>query len=379
VRDRQRPRRLPRGGGLALIAVALIFLRGNGCERHLLENPGFDLWCGDSLCDWEVEGEIARVPTWHQEDPGVALVGEDVTLHQLANLADGRAECFHFDLLIDKPDDAEVVLELDFQDDGIAEYSHPIPSYDWRPVDYKITAPTWYDSVRFILRKRGPGRAVLARILVTAGSSCIGDPLPLTDRPLGAECEADDECASDACIDRGHAHEHYFDLQSACGECRDHDDCAGEEVCGAEPGDAVGPRQACGAPGRHGLGERCVTDAECATGLCVANVCSTCRTDDDCDGGTTCAVRDWRPLGEAYQVLALPHQCGPGDGLGASGDRCLFDDDCASGACQGTGELCLCAFEGWRCADRPCEPICFTEDECNDRQLTLGVADGTCR
>jgi len=366
----------------ALLALAaLVFLRGNGCGPDLLDNPSFDLWCGEEMCSWRVDsGAVQRVPTWHKKDYGVALIDDGTQISQLANLGEGRPGCFEFELMVDIDDNAEVIIEMDFQDDGTSEYSHPIPSYDWTPVLYKITPPSWYSSVRFIIRKLGGGHAVLAQIRARAGGGCLDDPLELSDRPSGAPCERGDQCRSDLCAGFEHAFEYYFAAGDSCAGCQSSTDCEPGQACGAEPSEEsqFGALYECGPAGRHVLGERCITDEECASGICCDNVCSQCCEDGDCADGRTCGLRDWQELGDSYQVLALPHQCDPAAGTGEIGAPCLFDEDCASGTCGGEDELCLCAFEGWLCEARACEAICFEEDVCNERRLPLGKKGGIC-
>src|ERR1043165_1367598 len=86
------------------------------CQPGALDDPGFDLWCGGSLCKWETEqGSIRRVPTWNEEDYGVELVGKPVVLSQVANLPQiGSDPCLSFTILGNVDASAEMKLEFDF-------------------------------------------------------------------------------------------------------------------------------------------------------------------------------------------------------------------------------------------------------------------------
>ena len=64
----------------------------------------------------------------------------------------------------------------------------------------------------------------------------------------------------------------------------------------------------------------CAIPPDSGTGLC-----SQCNVFTRCPNGAGCQSRG----------PGMPAQCGPGQSLGAQGDPCLADDDCASGACSG--------------------------------------------
>ncbi len=487
---------------LALLAlVSLMVLKAETCEDHgLLNNPGFDLWCGDHLCSWQLdEGSVERVPTWHRRDFGVALVGERARISQL--VVGERPDCIEFRLLADLDPGVQVLLEMDFQDDGTAEYSHPIPDADFKPLVYSIPTPSWFERVRFVLRKQGAGRAVLAQISAYDRGQCGPERLPMGDRPAGAGCDGDDECASGICADPAAPGDASW-LGTVCGGCRTDTDCGPDEVCGAaetapvrpqvgapracvvlgsreagqpcmEAAECAGPAcealnissegsglrwacvgcwsddncgqgevcglgttaegwaardcvevgsdadgspcavdaecaggacvvlparnevdparrvcgechpeqgcdadttcgvelgadaaltSACGAPGRHALGERCLAEAECASGTCCAGVCSECCAGQGCSAGARCdrnsdaeqyAGEAHDGFGAALWYVSLPHQCDPGLGRRAAGEGCLTDADCGSGSCSGQGELAVCHEDGRRCEHDP--------------------------
>ena len=179
-------------------ALLSLCLAGNTCGDGVVRNPHFELWCGDTLCGWTVdEGEIRRTSTWHENDFGVALEGDVVRISQL-NEAD-KPNCLKFDLLSNFGAGVEVYIEMDFGDDGVIDYSHPVPQGTWQRSVYSVTAPTWYENVRFIVRKLGAGPAVIARSQVRASDGCLGAPVASTNRPHGAKCETDDQCRSNHC------------------------------------------------------------------------------------------------------------------------------------------------------------------------------------
>ena len=179
---------------LALVSLACLSL--TGCP--LDDDPGFDDWCGDRLCHWELaDGDIRKAPTWHERDHGVELIGPNVTLTQRPAIDSVR--CLEFKVIADIDPAAAVYLELDFRGDGTSEVRERIPSAKWQPISFLVNAPTWYDAVALTIRKESDGRAVLARLELGDSQDCTGAPIPLGDRPPGAWCETTAECASGAC------------------------------------------------------------------------------------------------------------------------------------------------------------------------------------
>ena len=97
------------------------------------------------------------------------------------------------------------------------------------------------------------------------------------------------------------------------------------------------------------LGEKCADSTECAPGLTCTELgvdggtdllCSQCSSTVPCagDGGVACVARS----------VFLPAQCGPGQGLGKTGDPCLTGSDCASGSCPEATPVSL-GVEGGTC------------------------------
>jgi len=180
--------------GIAL--APLICLALGACP--LDDDPGFDDWCGDHLCHWMlVDGNITKVPTWHDRDYGVELDGPHVTLTQRPDIT--SVSCLEFKVIADIDPAAAVFVELDFRADGTVDYREQIPSAKWQPLTFLVNAPSWYDALALTVTKESDGHAVLARLELGGGEGCAGPPIPLDDRPAGAWCESGDQCTSGTC------------------------------------------------------------------------------------------------------------------------------------------------------------------------------------
>jgi hypothetical protein len=266
---------------------------------------------------------------------------------------------------------------MDFLDDGVIDYSHDLVTDDWKQAKYEVATPSWYDGVRFIVRKTGAGEAVLAHIRVTRSSGCPAPAVELRDLSDGTPCSTASECRGGFCEQIARVSSWaIFKPAEICSSCGTDADCSVNDVCGLESSSVSKgePHKSCGAPARHRLGERCIGDAECKTGVCCNDVCSECCDDHgpSCPAGASCMDAAWWELGSAYQSHLLPGQCSPGKGLGASKAPCLQDADCQSKSCVGAGELKTCQTDGRRCEsddDCPLSRLC----------LSIGVYGGTCQ
>ena len=163
-----------------------------------IDDPGFDLWCDTGLCRWEVErGRIDRVPTWHRGDDGVELVGADTAIAQISYAS--RGACLRVSMLADVDQTAEVMLELDIDDDTTIEHQERIAGSGFRPVEFLIQVGAPLRSVRFRIAKRGPGRAVLANIgAAETEQDCPG--ATIVSMPPGDTAQGDED-AVDLTID----------------------------------------------------------------------------------------------------------------------------------------------------------------------------------
>ena len=362
-----------------LFLAAAPLLMGSECEKPLVKDSGFDLWCGEVLCAWQVDaGTVAKVPTWNAQDFGVDLGGSLVSLSQRLTSTSDEVSCLHFNLLADIADPVNVTLDLDFNDDGTIERTETLPFGSWAPVEFRITAPTYFQVLRVSLTKHGDGHAVLAQIRASSASDCSGPAISTSNRPLGATCESAAECAQGTCLPRALAEEVLPDPSNptmACEACARDADCTSANVCGLGwSGLLLDGFASCTPAGSRVLGDRCLTAAECATGICCGGVCSGCCSDGGagCPGGTTCAERarnsDRRPLRAVWQ-------CSPDGQAGVANTPCLGNGDCVSGACVSGALFSVCALDGRRCQAGSDCPRLTDGNAC----IPLGAAGGRCQ
>ena len=109
-----------------LVSLMMCLASLAACETDLIDDPGFQLWCGEELCAWELEeGEIRKVPTWHTHDYGVDLVGAPVLLSQGAQ---SSASCVRIEVTSRVEEDAMVTVEVDADGDGDVDRTVPVGS-----------------------------------------------------------------------------------------------------------------------------------------------------------------------------------------------------------------------------------------------------------
>lgn len=362
-----------------LLFVAAVAVTSGGATDcgQIIDDAGFDLWCGDRLCRWTLEkGAVEPASTWHDGDRGLAMIGADVAISQLTEVDAGDGHCVAFDLVADVADDAEVHLLVDVYGDGSIERDERIPASDWRPIGFRLRMPASYQGVRFRLTKLG-GHAVLANIgaEIVDDAECVGAAIDAGPAPNGAVCSADTsdaECASGDCVPG------FFG--PSCGECTTDADCTGGDVCGivATAPANLGLWRACVPPAGTDTALACVRDDQCASGVCGDGFCSACRDDSTCGGGTcerlTYVVT--HADAEPTQIVG-GHHCVGGAGA-AAGAPCLADADCASGSCAGTAlAMCTTSFFPRACtSDMECPGYAFgAEPAC----VNVGTRGGTCQ
>lgn len=363
----------------ALLFLAVLPLMGaSTCGPDLIENAGFDLWCGDQLCNWEVEeGEVARVPTWHERDTGAELIGPRVAISQLSEATQAEVACIHFSLIANAEPGADLELQMDFLDDGVVEYTAPVPATNWEEVSFHVTPPTWFEGLRFRIVKTGEASAVIAQVRAQTepAEDCTAEPLELTNRPDGGECTQSDSCAGGSCEEvpvLSSGGDGY--LEQTCGGCARDADCGEGESCGLAWGDGLYGYRDCLPDGEKALGVACASGDECGSGTCCEGQCSECCGAMGCAEGESCA----RHPAEADQApeAIQPFTCDPASGARESGAPCLQDEDCASAACVSEeGTTSICDPDG-----RPCETV----DDCpwsvlGGTCLVVGQANGSCR
>lgn len=150
----------------ALLFSLLVFVvSAAACETDLIDDPGFQLWCGEELCAWDLEeGEIRKVPTWHTHDYGVDLVGSPVLLSQGAR---SSASCVRIEVTSRVEPGAMVTVEVDADGDGDVDWTVPVDSSERFAGQVRdVALEVSYEGV-FYLRKSGQGEAVVARLRVS--------------------------------------------------------------------------------------------------------------------------------------------------------------------------------------------------------------------
>ncbi len=380
-----------------VVAAAASQLGATNCGE-ITRDPGFDLWCGDSLCAWKLErGNIKEVPTWNAGDPGVQLVGSDVAIEQLTPVDSTDGTCIEFDMIANVDESAQAVLNVDIDGDGSVEYSEQIPTSSWQPLTFLMSVAAPYSGIRFEIAKVGNGNAVLAEISakLAEDGACAGLPtISSGPQPDGEPCNTGGDCTSGICTASPFGSVFSFGQSTLTCESCDATSCGGgsgsgsgsgsDYVCGAAP--ATAPTRsiptACVAPASAPLGAMCASDAECASALCENNFCSSCDplSTTSCPSGDACGSA-WASETSGDDMLPElgPYVCGPFSGHGASDAPCANNADCASGVCNGTPRM-QC-FDGRTCATNADCPVGEFSDPTleNGTCVTVGVQGGTCQ
>ncbi|MEM9067758.1 MAG: S1 family peptidase [Myxococcota bacterium] len=153
---------------------------------------------------------------------------------------------------------------------------------------------------------------------VGACGACVAADIVAGDRGLGEPCDVDDECGSSLCFeDEG--------LTYCSRECADDEGCGDGFHCRVDR---------CVRGPRGDVGDRCVANEDCGSGICAAiddrRWCTAfCEGDDECPEGLSCV-----DTGSASV-------CAPD--LSLVGEDCTVNEDCATGLCAaGTaaGDVC---------------------------------------
>lgn len=260
-----------------------------GCDGDVLNDPTFHLWSDDgkTLRDWTLDvGTVHRAPTWHPNDYGIELVD---TPTQISQASDQISECMEFSAIGDVEASAQAKLQVDFNGDGTPDFDSPIAETHWRMTKTLIFTPEGYTAApalsfvrprtRFLLRKDGPGRAVLAEIRVRKTTGCSGPRLELKGVAIGSNCASASQCASGTCCNA---------VCSACcagpgasNACRDGVACTAAKIDSIAHGPML-----CGAGESKGArGDACVNSNDCASQTCTGTVFHRV-----CFDGGVCAV-----------------------------------------------------------------------------------------
>lgn len=148
--------------GVRHVFLPLLLAVGGCYENDVIDDAGFQIWCGETLCAWRLEeGEIRRVPTWHEHDYAVELVGSPVRLSQAAEY--GASSCVRIELIADVEQGAGVSVAIDRDGDGEVDWSAPVNRSGFRSMSWDVRPGSSADAV-FYLRKVGEGRAVVAQL-----------------------------------------------------------------------------------------------------------------------------------------------------------------------------------------------------------------------
>ena len=298
------------------MAPFVVCLALSACSYGFVEDPSLDQWCGETLCNFSTDaGKIERVGTWHRKDYGVRFVEQGTQISQLSTRK--GAECIEFSLIASADSSAQMVMELDFNDDGSIEETRAIPGVRWRTIPFKVAPPPEYDSVRFILRKDGTGEAVVAQLQAQATSgSCGTEPSLLVD---GSSCSAHVTCQSGRCVDDKCA--------AACpeGGCSAGEVCASDDMCasgGCVAKDTLDEDDRL--PTEILVCAECQDSTDCKAGVCHLGRCAPCAQSDDCSEGEVCSYTD--PFDVASRACHAAD-----DTKRPRGGLCEQDDDCEEG------------------------------------------------
>lgn len=328
----------------ALLAALLA-----ACGTKLISDPSFELWCGQELCaPWESKGKVTRVGTWHANDYAVSL-GNGAEISQRSD--EDPVDCIEFELIADVTAEAQVQLELDFMDDGRSEYTEQIAESRWARLRFLVKPPSWYDGLRFRVRKLGKGRAVIAQLSAVSSSECKGEPIELVaERPVGVKCDEDEQCRSGRCARAlpnvfGIA---IFQPAQVCAECQSSEDCDAGAVCGLRESEIDEEAyRGCVQPGPLEVGATCEHHGACPLGVCLeaasfnTSACAGCIDDGDCAQGEVCGIE--------VTERTLIRSCVP-DEPGPLGELCTGNAQCQSGVCC-FGVCSECCGDLWPCQD----------------------------
>ncbi len=380
--------------------IAILMLALSACSA--LGSDGFtpidtiDSTCAELLCGWETQaGTATPGSSWHEHQRAVLLQGAPAQISKrypfLQNI-----DCLSFSFLADVGSNAQLTLELDFDDDGKADTRTPVPAVRWRRFELALRAPPEFRAMRVTLRKEGADDVRFASLIIESNlAQCLTlSPTRLAD---GATCSTDATCASGRCV-LGHCGSC---AAGGCGEgeaCRSSDECrdgacaaglcracAKQGSCAVNQGCSIAGQCASASctfgaqpsstayPGADGVCGDCAADADCGGGFCVLGRCSACRDDADCGGGQVCRYTDGFDVG-TRACMGRVTSTVPRGGL------CESSADCAAGLSCGAveGRAKRCGFACLRDADCGNQRVCATRGATRevDAPATLALLPG---
>jgi len=336
---------------LALIVYSLLCACSSS---ELIRNPRVTRWCDEHPCEWAAFGSVRRVGTWHPDDYAVSLESDDAKLTQVnGTVTQATSDCYAFSLISKISRGTEVYLELDFLSDGQVEISQRLPVSDWDRNTFKLTAPRWYRGVTFTLRKQGGGEAIIAQLSAqNAKGQCTAPPVELQNRPDGAPCEGNEQCANADCSN------------GACGGCAAGKECPSTQVCALTTLSGKA-EHACLTRFAGRFGEPCDIGDQCESQICENHACSEC-TGDACEDGRSCGwAGDRSDLGVLW-----PKLCDPLGGMRKTGELCADDRDCASSVCEDLESRCPFECREFGSGDESALDDCL--QWCRDGQIRGG-------
>jgi hypothetical protein len=226
-----------------LVTGCLPIFDFQGCEdTNIYVKDRFDKWCGELPCEWEADGEVERVGTWHKSDYGLSLSGNPVTVSRAFRGQDEEEPlCTRIDIVARIDRNAEVTLAIDLMDDDEIELSQPLPSLDWEYYGFQIMMPPRFNESRLSLTKEGAGSAIVA--LITMESVNVHKTYPACPDalhfdfflPLGASCSDNEQCASGICssLEEGGR----YDFDAVCNACSNLVSCGSGYACVKQTGE----------------------------------------------------------------------------------------------------------------------------------------------
>lgn len=135
--------------------------------------------CGDFT--WE-DGSYEHVPTWHEKESGIGLVGDRVILSTEdpeAGPASARPDCYAVTIMADKDSSVALDLQVDLKDDEDAFHETGVPADGWTVSKFEYRAPSDSAEMRFRLKKTGSDRAVLYYLEIDGIYHCSKDAVTI--------------------------------------------------------------------------------------------------------------------------------------------------------------------------------------------------------
>ena len=340
--DRRQPRRVRDHGAIlamriqwtiALVALACSQLGATDCG-NVLKDPGFDLWCDGQLCAWQVER-------------GCGLAGADVESGGLRRRIRRQRRRDLADLagVVDRRQLHRVRSDRERRRRrrGRSQLRRVRRRHDRlhaTRTDVELGAGLVHSS-----RSAGCGRACdsRSRSMATATRSsrrsrrssmipacATASPASRPPGPLGGGCGPAEPCGSGGAA-RGRARLRCRDRQRLHGLRLRKRSCGSGDVCGL--GDPISPvvdvPTECVPANARQLGEPCIADGECATGICT--MARARRA-----GSTTAIAKaaSAEPAGRHRRHgTHTPFVCDPGTRCKRPASRAP-DADCTSGSCM---------------------------------------------